>query len=123
MRFATAASLIAVGVLIGVGGVALLPSVAERPLIAIADDSSRPATPWMPGPGSGTSGPSNPVAVASAHGKTLEPVTEGVSTTSGRQVPGRQVPGRQASVGRQVSAEPKVSAGPKVAMARETARQ
>jgi hypothetical protein len=108
MRCATAVSLIAVGVLIGIGGVALLPSAAERPLVAIADGSSRPAMPWMPGRGPGITagGPSTA-------NKTPEPVTEGVSTIPGTQV----LPERQVFPERQVSPEHQVS------VARESVHQ
>jgi hypothetical protein len=86
LRFAIAASLIAVGVLIGVGGMAFLPWAAEQPLIA--NGSSGPAVPWMPvrGPRIASAGPSNPVALGSAHNKTAEPVTEGQSAIPGPQV-------------------------------------
>jgi hypothetical protein len=108
MRFATAASLIAVGILIGIGGVALLPSAGERPLVAIADGSSRPAMPWMPG-----RAPATAAGRPSTANKAPEPVTEGVSTSPGTQV----LPERQAFPERQVSPEHQVSA------ARESVRQ
>jgi hypothetical protein len=49
VRLVTAASLIAFGILIGIGVLALLPSAGEQPLVAIANVSSRAAMPWIGG--------------------------------------------------------------------------
>ena len=94
LRFITAASLIVFGGMIGVGAVALLPTAADRTVLANAATSDLPATPckqsWLPFDrscltkrdlpwtgGRGTANGATSEVPAEAENATKPPVTEG----------------------------------------------
>jgi hypothetical protein len=116
LRFATAASLIAFGGLIGVGVPALLVSTVERPLVARADVSdptaaackqqtwlqldrnclSRHDLPWFAGRGTTNGGTAN--VRAEPEQSTAQPASEGRNVATAPQEPAPKVSVAQGSV-------------------------
>ena len=138
LRFITAASLIVFGGMIGVGAVALLPTAADRTLLASAASSDLPATPckqsglpfdrscltkrdlpWTAGRGAAvtTEAPAdadNAAKPPSTEGQRVatapqaEPPQPAVVQTSVPQASPTQVPGPQASVPQAAAPQPVV---------------